>query len=262
MSVKPTIPDQYLPQTCGESPVVTFRTQYTGFMFLIFMITHPPNRWEYKNIRGVMRKCRAHWEVAEHICLPQINPEGSKQHTFALPTKPLGTQVYFLLSTECSSSGYIPATPPIRYTYKACPPGGSFIRIQRLNSTLLASTSDMQYADIAAGNPAAKVNNLTLKALTAGPYYLEAHFVGRADPNGTGLWNGHAKLTSNHQGIFATSGELSSDRGAEITLHVQGTVLAQANETFTSGWTRTSGTNLLQIPVSLNAESYFLLQPI
>lgn len=261
MAQKPTIPSQYLPQPCGTSPRLTVFTNSTNPLYLIFTDEQPKRKPRFKTIRGLTYECGRQWHLPNAICIPQMNLPTQKYHIFPLPTRAIGTCVWYAISNACQAAEATSFSPPIQYCYVACPPGGQFCIMQEILPTLLGGSYGLAYNNVVAGNAAVRVNDLTMKMLSAGSIVTQATAVVRADPNAPGTWTGEMYFEGNSYGEFGHAGPFTTDQGQEITISAVGEAFLPANELVTVNVRQTGGTNLLQTPGSLNATSQWSIGP-
>lgn len=261
MAQKATIPDQYLPQPCGTSPRITVFTNSTNFMFLIWTFYEPKRKPRYKTIRGLQYECGRQWHLPNAICIPQMNIPTNKYHVFPLPSAPIGTCGWYVISDACKSQEATSFSPPIKYCYVDCPPTGAFCQMQRVPTTLLGSDYSIAYRDVIAGNPNVRVNDIDMKTLAAGTYVITATATVRADPNAPGSYTGEMWVDSASEGDLGHSAPFTSDRDQEIPIAISVSAFLPANDHVTVKVMRTAGTNLLQTPASLNAFAQWTIAP-
>lgn len=262
MAQKPTIPSQYLPQPCGTNPRITIFTNSTDFLYLLFTFTRPKRKPRYKTIRGLRYECGRAWEYEDAICIPQTNTPTQNYHIFALPSAAIGTCGYYSISNACRFQEATSFSPPIQYCYVDCPPGGSFIQEQRAPVTLLGSSYALGYRDVIAGNAACRINDLSISPLTDFDYNFTATAVVRADPNANGTWTGEMYFRRSDGEEFGHTGPWTTDRGQEITISCSANFWVDAVQSVTVNVRRTAGTNLLQMPTSLNAFAQYAMTPL
>lgn len=262
MSQKPTIPSQYLPDPCGATPRIAIVTQEPSFLYMLFSTREPTKRKIYKDIRGEPVECGFEWYLPSPICIPQSNPLASTLHQFALPTMDLGTCIWYSISTSCNRANATSFWPPVQYCYEPCPPGGGFCLIQRVPTLLAGGSYTFGFRDVAAGNPAVKVNDLTLRTFSTGGYNLRGKVVCRADPFGPADWTGHPVFKINGATILAAGPDQTSLRGEFITLQLETSFNGGNFDLLTFGCERTSASGILQTTVAENVESYFSITPL
>lgn len=261
MAQKPTIPSQYLPQPCGPNPRITVFTNSPQHLVILWTTQEPQRKPRYKTIRGLRYECGRAWHLPGAICIPQSNIPTQNYHIFALPSNPVGTCGWYVISDACQLDEATSFSPPIQYCYVDCPPGGQFCIMQRCPTTELGGSYSLAFRDVIAGNAAVRVNDLTFKTLAAGSIVCQATAVVRGDPNANGIWTGEMYFEGPSVGEFGHSGPYSSDRDQEITISAVGSVFAPANEFISCKVRRTSASQLLQRPTSLNAFSQWSIGP-
>lgn len=262
MATKPTIPSQYLPQPCGGSPRLTIFTHSTDFLYLIVSDEQPKRKPRFKTIRGLRYECGRQWEFVNPVCIPQMNIPTNTYHIFPLPTRNIGACVWYAITNACRADEATSFSPPIQYCYVDCPVNGGFIEMTRCPTTELGGNYSPAFRDVTNGNPAMRVNDLTIKVLVDGAIQCDANAIVRADPNANGNWTGEMYFRRSDGTEFGHSSGYSTDRDQEITITASGSIYAFANQLFTVHFRRTSGTNLLQRPASLNGDSRWTVSPL
>lgn len=262
MAQKPNIPSQYLPQPCGSSPRLTVFTNSPNFMYLLFTFDEPKRKPRFKTIRGLTYECGRQWHLPNAVCIPQMNIPTKNYHVFPLPTAALGTCGWYAISDACRAYEATSFSPPIKYCYVACPPGGGFCQMQRVPSTGLGADFGIPYRDVIAGNSNVRVNDLAMKALVDGDYAVTATAVVRADPNGIATYTGEIyieNLNTNEEFGHAT---FTTNPDQEIAIATSASLWMDANDWCEIKVRRTSASGLCQLPASLNATSQWSITPL
>lgn len=262
MAQKPTIPSQYLPQPCGTSPRLTIFTSSSTFLYLIVTFKQPKRKPRFKTIRGLTYECGRQWAFEDAICIPQMNTPTNTYHIFPLPSANIGDCLWYSITTACRRDEATSFSPPIQYCYKACDPNGDFVQVEGLSATQLGSDYAFAYANVIAGNPACRINSVSLSPTADGDYAFNATAVVRADPNAPGNYTGELFFRRNDGVEFGISAPFSTDRGQEIAVAASGSIWMDAAHFCSIQTRRTAGTNLLQRPASLNAGSQWSMTPM
>ena len=262
MSIKPTIPSQYLPQPCGGSPRLTIFTHSNDFLYLIVSDHQPKRKPRFKVIRGLRYECGREWEFIDPVCIPQMNIPTNTYHVFPLPTRNIGDCIWYAITTACRADEATSFSPPIQYCYVACPVNGGFIEMTRCPTTELGSDYSLGFRDVTNGNPNMRVNDLTIKVLTDDAYQCDANAIVRGDPLAAGTYTGEIYFRRGDGTEFGHSAPFSTQQGQEISIAASGSIYMFANTLVEVKVRRLSGTQLLQRPASLNVDSRWTVSPL
>jgi len=249
MVKKRPIPFSYYRDPCSEKPLIIWETTETTPLFLVYTTSKPYQTPIWKTVRGVTRLCGQKMNVGPTVCIKQKPPSDSTIHAWELPSYPVGTTLWYVISSSCNFAVGPNYTPVLKYVYPDCATNQYFASVGITGYNVIASDFDVFHQYFRGGNQSMWINPpaYDLKPNAPGEYHAYAIQEIRIDHNAPGSATYRMTISdrASPENIIAEDTH-SGGQGERLSFLATGTKNLPANSAIHIHFTRTAGTNLCE----------------
>jgi hypothetical protein len=181
------VANKYLKSACGNTPYITIGTGIEVRLYLWYFTSQPTFEERWVEHKGQRRRRRYYHSAKDKICLSQIEPGETTEHSYVLPFQPIGTVVWLVYADTCNFNSATFTSPIWSFTYVPCTGlSPSISRSHTIGEGLPNGVNtNLDFNTFINGNPAMEFNSQFTSILVAGLYTIQFWATVRADIGAT-----------------------------------------------------------------------------